>query len=118
MTEKPEAESGESKYLVNSPNIPSKWMPASTFDHGAHQEVACESCHTGVRESEVTTDVLLPGKENCYQCHAQEKTAGSVVSECVTCHSFHDPLIMDEDSKRGIEKILLSFEAAAPKGNS
>jgi hypothetical protein len=118
ISENNEAEIGGSNYTVISPNIPSKWMPASTFDHGAHQEVACESCHVGVRESELTTDVLLPGKENCYQCHAEERTAGRVVSECVTCHSFHDPLILDEDSKRDIERILMSFEQTTGKAQS
>ncbi len=101
---------GSSKFKIVPPNIPVRWMPASTFDHGAHQEIACESCHGGVKDSEVTADVLLPGIDNCKQCHEQENTKGMVVSDCVTCHSYHQPLLLDEDRKREIEKVLLSFD--------
>lgn len=100
---------GSSAYEVVQPQIPTRWMPASTFDHGAHQEIACESCHVGVRDSEETADVLLPGIDNCKQCHAQENMTGMVVSECVTCHSYHQPLLLPEERKREIEKILYSF---------
>ena len=58
-----------SKYAIIPPEIPERWMPRAIFDHGAHQEVACESCHVGVRESVETTDLLLPGIDNCRQCH-------------------------------------------------
>ena len=90
-------------------------MPESTFDHGAHQEVACESCHVGVSKSEKTTDVLLPGKENCYQCHDQAGSLGMVKSDCITCHSYHDTLILDEEKKREIENILMSLGGNAGK---
>jgi hypothetical protein len=110
IDELPEASPGDSRFLIKKPQIPVKWMAASTFDHGAHQEVACESCHKGVRQSEQTADVLLPGKENCYQCHDQAGTPGMVRSDCVTCHSYHDPLIIDEDKKREIERILMSLD--------
>lgn len=126
ISERGEAEnepvSGEvrySAYTVHPPNIPARWMPASTFDHGAHQEIACESCHEGVRDSEQTVDVLLPGIDNCKQCHQQEKEKGMVVSDCVTCHSYHDPLLLNEDTKREIEKILLSLNLPGiPEGRT
>lgn len=115
IEELPEVSTGDSRFLVNKPKIPSKWMPESTFDHGAHQEVACESCHVGVSKSEKTTDVLLPGKENCYQCHDQAGSLGMVKSDCITCHSYHDTLILDEEKKREIENILMSLGGNAGK---
>ncbi|MCB0322766.1 MAG: FHA domain-containing protein [Bdellovibrionales bacterium] len=121
VTDMPDAGAGESRYAVESPAIPQKWMPDSTFNHGAHQEVSCESCHVDVRKSEKTTDLLLPGKENCYQCHAEAHVAGKVDSACVTCHSYHKPLVMEEDKKRTIERILMtrsgSFQASASRSS-
>ena len=98
---------GLGKYDVVKPDIPQLWMPASIFDHGAHLEVACESCHQGVRESSETTDVLLPGVDNCRQCHQQGGDKSFVNSDCAGCHSYHDSLEMEEGKKREIEKILL-----------
>ena len=103
-----------SRYRVLKPNVPEIWMPASIFDHGAHQEVACDSCHLGVHESTKTADVLLPGVNNCHQCHAGPGVKGAVASECVLCHSFHDPIVLEENRKREIEKILLSFRQKKP----
>lgn len=97
-----------SRFEVRPSQIPTDWMPASTFDHGAHQELTCESCHSGVRESTKTADLQLPGIDNCRQCHGQDESPGMVRSECVSCHSYHDPLVMKEERKRAIERILLS----------
>ena len=103
-----------SKYRVVPAQVPDRWMPASTFNHSAHQEVACESCHNNVRTSEKTADVLLPGIDNCVQCHEgglghrHSKGKGMVVSECIMCHSYHDQLPMKEDTKRNIQEILMS----------
>jgi hypothetical protein len=97
-----------SKYAVVPPHIPDTYMPDALFDHGAHQEISCESCHAGVRKSEETMDLHLPGVDNCRQCHSQGEESDKVASDCISCHSFHDPLIMDEPRKREIEKILLS----------
>ncbi len=110
ISEKPEdiaVSEMSSKYMVLDPNIPDVWMPAAIFDHGAHQSMSCESCHGGAKRSELTTDVLVPGIKNCRQCHSQEQKLNSVKSECVMCHSYHAPLVMKEEEKQAIEKILL-----------
>lgn len=99
-----------SMFKIDPPEIPTRWFSASGFDHGAHQEISCTSCHQGVRESEVTSDLLLPGIANCRQCHGEQSKKGMVRADCITCHSFHDPALMDEDRKRDIEKILLSYD--------
>ncbi len=109
VEELPEPGARGNRFQVLKPNVPDNWMPDAIFDHGAHQEVTCESCHNA-RESEETSDVLLPGKENCYQCHDQFGSEGMVKSDCVTCHSYHEPLILDDKQKREIEAILISLE--------
>jgi hypothetical protein len=96
-----------SKFIVLEPNIPDTWMPGAIFNHGAHQSMSCESCHGGAKRSEETTDVLVPGINNCRQCHSQEKKLNTVKSDCVMCHSYHAPLVMKEEEKQAIEKILL-----------
>lgn len=88
-----------SSYTVKMPNIPEQWMPEARFDHGAHQEVSCESCHTGVRTSSETSDVLLPGIETCRHCHGDEAARTGVRSNCIMCHSYHDSGVL-EDSKK------------------
>ncbi len=97
---------GKSKFRVLKPNLPSVWMPETIFSHGAHQEVECESCHRGVRKSTETTDVLLPKLADCSVCHAQAGHEGKVGSECITCHSFHRPLLLSDRSRRAIREII------------
>ncbi len=105
----------ESHYEVLPPKIPEHWLPSARFDHGAHQEVACESCHTDVRKSTNTSDVLLPGISNCRNCHQQQSRPSLVKSECIMCHSYHDQESFPEERKRAIEKILLSLSGPDAK---
>ena len=95
-----------SRYQVLNPEIPSRWMPASTFSHGAHQELRCDSCHRGVPNSTETSDVLMPGIAGCRDCHHDPGRAGKVDSSCVMCHSYHDPLDLEDGTKRRIEEVL------------
>ncbi len=97
---------GVTKYEVLTPQIPDRWMPASTFDHGAHEEVQCEDCHGGVRQSNLTNHVLLPKVQKCKECHAEIATSSKVGSPCISCHSYHDPLLMGEGLKRSTLDIL------------
>ena len=66
--------------------IPARWLPHSTFDHGAHRPIGCAECHKAA-ESKETTDVLLPGIAACRECH---RVAGGARSGCVECHRYHD----------------------------
>lgn len=74
---------------VVQPAIPARWLPHSVFNHQAHARVghACEDCHRKARESEKTTDVLLPGIASCQECHS---VSGGVDFACVTCHLYHN----------------------------
>ena len=95
-----------SQYEVMAPNMPARWMPAATFSHGAHEEARCESCHSNVRDSIDTKDVLLPGIATCRQCHADQTLHPKVGSDCTLCHSYHDSLEMPADKKRTIKEIV------------
>lgn len=99
-------EQGKSRFEVLKPQIPARWMPASTFSHGSHEEAQCESCHTGVRQSARTADVLLPKIETCRECHSQHRVVGKVTSDCVMCHSYHESQTMPDERKRPINEIV------------
>ncbi|RIL10625.1 MAG: hypothetical protein DCC75_03980 [Proteobacteria bacterium] len=93
-------------YKILKPQVPARWMPASIFSHGAHEEMLCQDCHKGVSDSEETADVLLPKVEDCRECHGAHRKAGVVTSECSTCHSYHDKQALPFSSKRELKEIL------------
>lgn len=114
-TEEREVPEGEetdvkkSHYEILKPFVPERWMPGAQFDHGGHQLMSCQSCHRGAEKSEVTTDVLLPGVENCQSCHSQDGGNGKAKSECIVCHSFHDSVTMSSSQKRELEDLLVGY---------
>lgn len=108
VVEKKDKKAGESWYTVLPPFLPSRWLPNARFDHGAHENVSCVSCHSKAPESSKTTDLLLPGVETCKSCHSSHpQHPVKVDSPCITCHSFHDPLRMDDKDKRTVADFLL-----------
>jgi hypothetical protein len=68
--------------------IPVRWFQHANFDHQAHQMVTCTSCHSKAQNSEKTSDVLLPGKDVCQQCH--HSGAEAAEARCFECHTYHD----------------------------
>ena len=76
---------------VRPANITVRWLPNSTFNHYAHQAVACDSCHNKARTSKETSDVLIPSIETCRSCHSGEPTqVGKAENGCFLCHQYHD----------------------------
>jgi hypothetical protein len=69
------------------PKIPIRWQPHASFDHRAHRPLACAACHEAARQSEDTTDVLLPKLQVCRECH---RGGGGARAGCVECHLYHD----------------------------
>lgn len=102
-------EKAVSKFDIVKPQIPDRWMPRAIFSHGAHEEVRCVDCHSGVLQSTRTADVLLPKIDNCRTCHVQHPEVGKITSDCVLCHSYHDSLPMVADRKRAIPDILVGL---------
>ena len=69
------------------------------FNHAAHKEEKCTSCHAADR-SNSASDLLLPDLKSCRSCHAGEQAPRpKVPSSCAMCHDYHiKPL-----APRGIE---------------
>ena len=109
VVEKPEKKPGESWYAVLPPYLPRRWYPAAKFDHGAHENVSCVSCHSHAEESTATSDVLLPSIETCKTCHTSQKEHPvKVDSPCISCHTYHQSLRIDAAEKRSVANFLLA----------
>ncbi|MFN5530389.1 MAG: hypothetical protein ACK5F7_07435, partial [Planctomycetaceae bacterium] len=96
-------------FAIVPPRIPERWSLHSEFDHGSHTMLTCHQCHgrrnsagkwEPVSTSSLTEDVLLPGIENCRECHSSSPTvmAGATGVKlngaghlCVECHVYHAP---------------------------
>jgi hypothetical protein len=102
------------------PDSPRRWFTGSTFNHEAHGNIACVSCHSRATSSTLTSDVLSPnltwtkpdgGVASCVDCHHPANAAGrGAGSSCVTCHKFHDhaipaPAVRREDISDAIKGI-------------
>jgi len=68
--------------------IRARWLDHASFDHEAHQMVACSSCHTKTPTSKETSDVLIPGIQTCRSCH--HSGANAAEARCFECHTYHD----------------------------
>ncbi len=88
VAEKPYVPGGELP-VIKKTALPLRWLTHAQFGHRKHEMVRCEDCHAAVRQSSLTSDVNLPAKELCAQCHAADsvKSAGTT---CVLCHLYHD----------------------------
>ena len=82
------------RWYVQPIRISGDWYPHSRFDHASHLSQAwddsrevCESCHEA-SASEKSSDILIPGQDNCLECHAED-SGRSVAVDCVSCHAFH-----------------------------
>lgn len=99
------------------------------FSHQLHAEdIDCASCHAGVEEATSLDSRLLPGKENCEECHDVEDD-----ENCDMCHyeDVYEPLVQSKSSlffnhsfhlqneklecescHKGLTEVEYSFEAA------
>jgi hypothetical protein len=96
-----------SRYQVIPANIPTRWMPASIFNHSVHTAAQCQECHAGARRSSSAEDIIMPSIKTCYKCHGDSTDLAhdKVGSPCVSCHSFHEPLAIDESRKLLVDAI-------------
>ena len=68
-----------------------RWFQHGWFDHNAHTQEDCASCHAA-DTSDASTDLLLPDLESCRDCHLGETAVeAEVPSSCAMCHSYHPP---------------------------
>jgi len=75
--------------FIAPPILVDRWMPQARFNHAKHTKVDCNECHHA-QNSAKTSDVLMPAKADCMKCHSP-KAEHKVVSDCVTCHTYHAP---------------------------
>jgi hypothetical protein len=74
---------------VGFSDLISKTIPLKTsaesrsliFNHGLHAEMECAVCHAAATTSKAGKDHLLPGHNNCSECHDVDTD-----TECATCH--------------------------------
>jgi predicted Zn-ribbon and HTH transcriptional regulator len=68
---------------------PSRYFMHGWFDHDAHKQEQCSSCHAADKSS-TSADLLLPGIAQCRDCHQGESARkAEVPSSCAMCHSYH-----------------------------
>ncbi|MGE3808145.1 MAG: hypothetical protein AB7K24_26075 [Gemmataceae bacterium] len=99
----------ESKGLIPQaivrPDVPQFWYQHGTFNHARHRGVDCRVCHPNAfaqkpdgspnpLASKDATDVLVPGIDNCRQCHAPHYRRdglqlGGARFDCAECHTYH-----------------------------
>jgi hypothetical protein len=79
---------GASLPSIAHAGITDRWLPHAKFDHDAHREFSCLSCHVKALTSTETGDVLVPGIANCKTCHAPGPEHAE--SRCFECHTYHD----------------------------
>jgi hypothetical protein len=93
-------------------NLRATWFAFARFDHGAHRSSACQDCHKPAAAGHESknyllkdwepggnepfldnADVLIPGIDNCLQCHNSRGVSGpspvAARSDCVECHRYH-----------------------------
>jgi hypothetical protein len=81
--------SGSAPWAVQPVRMNAPRLKNATFDHKAHQQAACVTCHR-VGSSNSGHDVALPALDVCRSCHAGSgEVQGKVRSPCEKCHSFH-----------------------------
>jgi hypothetical protein len=109
------------KFKVVPTEVPSVWLPHARFSHAAHGALKCIDCHARAESSETKAetpradkDVLIPGMENCLQCHgpsrrSEGKAIGGARFDCTECHRYHNgdaPLQGRGAAARALEKRL------------
>lgn len=88
------ATDGETPWHVQPVRLTERFYPHSDFSHAAHDtEVSrCDSCHEA-SSSTAATDLLIPGIDDCRECHGSGVKRRNAVSQlpstCVMCHGFH-----------------------------
>jgi predicted CXXCH cytochrome family protein len=67
----------------------SRYFIHGWFDHEAHKQEKCTSCHAADK-SDAAADLLLPRIAECRECHQGESAVkAEVPSGCAMCHSYH-----------------------------
>lgn len=74
---------------VTPPVLRTQWLTRTPFTHSTPHQIDCEKCHAGARGSVATSDVLMPRRASCEDCHAPSARVAQGRSTCLTCHEYH-----------------------------
>lgn len=80
---------GENVWRVAPVRVSGIWYTKAHFTHAKHQTQACVDCHEGAQKSEASNDLLIPGIENCRECHGGAHAREQVATTCIACHAYH-----------------------------
>lgn len=69
--------------------LPDQFFVHSQFNHEAHSQEDCTTCHKAENSSS-SNDLLLPPLATCRTCHmGEDSKLADVPSSCAMCHSYH-----------------------------
>lgn len=95
----------ENPWYVAPVRVNGIWYAKAAFTHAKHEaNMKCGDCHAAA-DSKASSDLLIPGIDNCRQCHAGEGARDKVASTCIACHGYHDSefLVLSELQARARE---------------
>ena len=105
---------GGNRLDVMPVNLPDRFFAHGGFDHHAHRQEECSTCHEA-ESSKASNDVLLPNLASCRECHqGQTAIEAEVPSSCAMCHSYHvpsKPMPQDHPDTRRSDIAILNREA-------
>ncbi|MBB6521539.1 cytochrome c3 family protein [Pseudoteredinibacter isoporae] len=88
--------SADSFWTVKPVKLNNDWYSQGRFNHATHLllrdapvDEICQDCHKA-GESAESHDILIPGRENCLQCH-DDQAEHAAPLDCVACHNYHIP---------------------------
>ena len=97
--------------VIKPTNMANRWLTRGPFTHAEHTHVACLDCHGAAKSSKLTSDILMPARQSCAECHRplegdkvkplktgapeelviKQRTEGGIAADCQSCHKFHAP---------------------------
>lgn len=80
----------QKRLVATKPIIPPQWLTHAKFSHGPHRKKSCETCHDTARNSAATTEVLMPRRAQCAECHGVETGQVTAKRNCNLCHAYHE----------------------------
>lgn len=78
----------DGRWAVQPVALQSTFLTGHRFDHGGHASMDCVDCHA-TDSSDSARDLLLPGIDNCRDCHGDWRDDNVAPSACIDCHGFH-----------------------------
>ena len=74
---------------VTPVNLPDRFILHAIFDHDAHKQEDCTTCHEA-ESSKTSRDLLMPPIAICRDCHlGEDAREADVPSTCAMCHTYH-----------------------------